>query len=334
MTATQMPDVSSGQSSNPMTGQSEPVLSLPSLSKLVETIKPTVTSISVESIEQGMFYNFTNEGAGTGLVIRSEGYILTNFHVVQNALGIEVNLTDGRTYPAEIVGADRLTDLAVIKIEAENLPTATLEDSSALKVGDWVVTLGNALALKGGPTVTLGIVSGLGRTVKTDRGDLYDMIQTDAAINDGNSGGPLVNLNGKVVGINTATLRQADGIGFAISASAAIPIINNLIDYGNVSRPLIGLSGTDITPMWVNRLRLTVSEGVLVTHMSVGGPAYISGIRAGDVITKIDGIPTADMASFLTLLWTYDAGTEIEVEYISTDIASISTVRLAKRPPD
>ena len=141
-----------------------------------------------------MFFDFTDEGAGTGVVIRPDGYIVTNFHVIQGANDIQVTLSNGKTYDAKIVGHDIITDLAVVKIDDENLTTITMGDSDAIHVGDWVVALGNALALKGGPTVTLGIVSARGRTLSTERGDLYDLIQTDAAINDGNSGGPLINL--------------------------------------------------------------------------------------------------------------------------------------------
>ena len=178
---------------------------LPSIADLVDKVNPAVASISVESVTRGLFFDFNDEGAGSGIVIRTDGYIVTNFHVIQNASEIAVNLPNGKTYFAEVVGGDSITDLAVIKIDSnEELTAAKLGGSEALKVGDWVVALGNALALKGGPTVTLGIVSARGRTIETERGILYDMIQTDAAINEGNSGGPVVNLNGEVVGISTS----------------------------------------------------------------------------------------------------------------------------------
>ena len=228
-----------------------------------------------------------------------------------------------------------ITDLAIIKIDTdEDLPVANLVNSDSLKVGDWVVALGNALALKGGPTVTLGIVSARGRTITTDRGTLYDMIQTDAAINDGNSGGPVVNLNGEVIGISTAIFRQTQGIGFAVSSSVAMPIIDSLIEHGRVVRPLIGLTGADVTPARANRLNLRVDEGIIVTRMSRDGPAFKAGIRVGDVITKMDGIPTPDMARFLTLLWTYQVDDEMQVEYISNGEFNATLVMLAERPAD
>ena len=329
-----------GIPSNPYIAQSAPapsqppgsLASLPSISTLVHEIEPAVASISVESVSRGMFFDFADEGAGTGVVIRSDGYIVTNFHVIQGANDIKVNLPNGNTYDARVVGRDIITDLAVLKIDEENLTIIRMGDSDDIHVGDWVVALGNALALKGGPTVTLGIVSARGRTLSTERGDLYDLIQTDAAINDGNSGGPLINLQGEVIGINTAIIRRAQGIGFAISSTAAQPIINSLIEHGRVVRPLIGLTGADVTPARANQLGLNVDEGIIVTRMTMDGPAYEGGIRVGDVITKLNDIPTTDMAEFLTLLWTFEIGQEIQVEYIHEGETQVTGVTLVERP--
>ena len=294
-----------------------------------------MASNAVESVSRGLLLDITDEGAGSGIVVRPDGFIVTNFHVIQNVDDIQVNLPNGKTYDARVVGRDRITDLAVIKIDAKDLPIATFGDSNTLKAGDWVVALGNALALKGGPTVTLGIVSARGRTIIPERGPtLYDLIQTDAAINEGNSGGPLINLDGEVVGISTATLRRAQGIGFAVSSSVAGPIIDSLIEHGRVVRPLIGLTGADVTPARANQLNLNVTEGIIVTLASTNGPAYNSGIRVGDVITKIDGTPTPDMARFLTLLWTYNVGDIVQVEYVSNRQTHVTSVELAERPPE
>lgn len=307
--------------------------SLPSISALVDRVEPAVASISVESISRGLFFDFTDEGAGTGMIISDDGYVVTNNHVIQSAEQIMVNLPNGDSYRARVIGRDSITDLAVIKIEAENLPTIKFGNSDEIDVGDWVVAVGNALALKGGPSVTLGIVSARGRTVTTDRGDLYDMIQTDAAINDGNSGGPLINLDGEVVGINTAILRQAQGIGFAVSSSVASPIIQSLIEHGRVTRPLIGLTGADVTPARANQLGLNLDEGIIVTRMSQDGPAYEAGIRVGDVIVSMNDMPTPDMARFLTLLWAFEIGDGIVVEYLRENEVGTATVELVERPP-
>lgn len=306
--------------------------SLPSISDLVHEVEPAVVSISVESVSRGMFFDFNDENAGTGVVIRPDGYIVTNYHVIQGARAIKVTLSSGDTYDAIVVGYDRVTDLAALKIDAADLATVTMGDSDDIQVGDWVVALGNALALKGGPTVTLGIVSARGRTITTERGELYGLIQTDAAINDGNSGGPLINLQGEVVGINTAMLRRAQGIGFAVGSTTAQPIIDTLIQHGRVVRPLIGLTGADVTPSRANRFGLSVDEGIIVTRMTLDGPAHSAGIRVGDVITKLNDIPTPDMASFLTLLWTFDVGQAIQAEYIHEDEIGIATITLAERP--
>ena len=307
-------------------------LSLPSIANLVENVETAVASISVESVNRGMFYDFTDEGAGTGVIVRPDGYIVTNYHVIQDVLGVKAHLPNGKSYDAEIVGWDVISDLAVIKIEPdEALPVAAWGDSQDVRVGDWVVAVGNAMALKGGPTVTLGIVSALGRTVKTDRDPLYDMIQTDAAINDGNSGGPLLNLAGEVVGINAAMLRQARGIGFAISSETARPIIESLIKHGRMVRPLIGLSAQDVTPAISSRMGLGVDEGIIVTRIAGGGPAFQAGLQVGDVALKLDGVPISDMAEFLTMLWTYNIGDDVLLEYMREDKLFETTIELAER---
>ena len=309
-------------------------LSLPSIADLVERVETKVASISVESVNRGMFYDFTDEGAGTGVIVRADGYIVTNYHVIQDVVGVKAHLPGGESYDAEIVGWDAITDLAVIKIEAdEDLPVASWADSDGVRVGDWVVAVGNAMALKGGPTVTLGIVSALGRTVKTDRDPLYDMIQTDAAINDGNSGGPLLNLEGEVVGINAAMLRQARGIGFAISSETAKPIIESLITRGRVVRPLMGLSAQDVTPAVASRMGLSVDEGIIITRVAADGPAFEAGVEVGDVALKLDGAPISDMGGFLTMLWTYEIGDAVALEYMRGDKLFETTVELAERPP-
>jgi len=309
---------------------------LPSVSGLVSKINPAVASIATDSLDRGLFFNFAKEGAGTGIVISSNGYVVTNYHVVKDADEIVVNLPNGDSHDAQIIGGDRITDLAVIKIDVEDLPIAYFGDSDRLAVGDWIIALGNALALKGGPTVTLGIVSALGRTLQTEQGTLYDLIQTDAAINSGNSGGPLVSLDGKVIGINTAILRQgqAQGIGFAISSSIAIPIIDSLIEHGHVTRPLIGMAGANVTSASARQLGLNVTEGVIVTRLLENGPASYAGMRIGDVVTKMDRIPTPDMSTFLGILWTYTIGDVVQLELIREKKIYFVNIKLVERPPD
>jgi len=323
------PTPPSGESSDLV----EPVTiqTLPSFADVVEQIRPWVVSITTESFVRGFFSTFRDEGAGSGIVIRSDGYILTNEHVVRGARQIEVHLPDGESYSATVTGTDIVTDLAVLKIPAEGIPTAQLADSRKLRVGDWVMTMGNALALKGGPTVTLGIVSGLGRSIETDQGQqFFDLIQTDATINTGNSGGPLVDLNGNVVGLNQAVLQQAR-YGFAISASMIDPVVKDLIEFGRVLRPDIGINGDDVTPAVARSFNMPVEEGVVVTSTQLNGPAHKAGLKTRDIITKIDDIPTPDLATFQRLLWTYQPGDEVVLEYYRSDEAAIVTVELDQR---
>lgn len=300
---------------------------------MVEQVTPWVVSITVESFVRGLFFDVPDQGAGSGFLVRPDGYIVTNDHVIEGALEIKVHLPSGETYAARVVGRDAVSDLAVVKIDADGLPAAKLANSEGLRVGDWVLTVGNALSLKGGPTVTLGIVSGLGRTINTGRGEFYDLIQTDAAINDGNSGGPLVNLRGEVVGINQAILRQARGVGFAVSSSTAGPIIESLIEHGRVSRPLIGFNGIGVTPAIAAELGLPVSEGVIVSAIITGNPAFRAGMRRGDVMTRIDDIPTPDVPTWLNLLWSYQVGDKIRVEYLRNGETFTTIVQLAERSP-
>lgn len=312
---------------------SKGITALPSVADLVERIGPAVVLVSVESPDLNALSGLDEEQeAGTAIVVRQDGYLVTNSHVILGAEAVTVSLADGRVFDAEVVGNDPVSDLAVLKIDAKGLPVATLGGSERLRTGDWVVAIGNALGLKGGPTVALGIISAQGRAITTDLGQLYDLIQTDAAINQGTSGGPLVSLDGQVVGINTAILRQATGIGFAISSSVAVPIIESLIENGRVIRPLIGLTATDVTSRLAAELKLPAAEGVVVTTMSEDGPAYLAGIRVGDVITKLGDSRTPDMGRFLGRLWSYRPGDRVEVGYISSGKSHAVLVTLAERP--
>ena len=314
--------------------QSPPsIFQLPSIADLITGVQPAVVSIFVESVNQGLFFDFTDQGAGSGVIVSPDGYVVTNFHVIHDVVGIKVHLPDGKTYDAEVVGWDVVTDLAVLKIDSEDtLPVIEWGDSDDIRVGDWVVAVGNALALKGGPTVTLGIISAQGRTVRTEREPLYDMIQTDAAINDGNSGGPLVNMDGEVIGISTAVERRAQGIGFAISSETAMPIIDSLIEHGRVVRPLMGMNGEDVTAAIANRLSLNVKEGIIITRISRAGPAFNAGLQVGDVIVSLDGIPTSDMGEFLTLLWSYEVGDALQIDYLRENKNFETSVELVERP--
>ena len=299
---------------------------LPSLADVVEEIEPWVVSVTTERFVRGFFSTFRDEGAGSGFIVRPDGYIVTNEHVIRGAQELQAHLANGETYPATVIGKDIVTDIAILKIEADGLPFATLSNTSEIRVGDWVMTLGNALDMKGGPTATLGIVSGLGRSIKTEQGQqFFNLIQTDATINTGNSGGPLVDMNGTVIGINQAVLAEAR-FGFAINAAVAGPVIDSLIENGVVSRPEIGIKGDDVTPAIARSFNLSVTEGVVVTAIDSDGLAYAGGLRVGHIITKLDDIPTPGLATFLPRLWAYKPGDEIVIEYVDNDSTKVTTV--------
>jgi S1-C subfamily serine protease len=278
-------------------------------------VLPAVVSITTRQIEHDQFNQpVATRGLGSGIIVDRRGYILTNSHVVQGAEEIKVTLADERSFPAALVGADPLNDLAVLRIDGKRLPVALLGDSARLAVGETVVAIGNPLWIEGGPTVTVGVVSALGRSMEEPGLPvLHNLVQTDAAINAGNSGGPLVNLAGRVVGINTAVIASAHGIGFAISVNTVKPILKALIETGRVVRPTLGLDGVSVTPQRAYANSLSVERGTLVTRVEPGGPAEAAGIQPGDVITRVAGESVADLHHFHEALKRRRVGEGVEV---------------------
>ncbi len=270
---------------------------------VAQKVKPAVVQITNEQSQVDQFNQPFDvpAGVGSGVIYDKQGHILTNSHVVEGAQQLLVALPDGRSFQAKLIGRDPMTDLAVVQISGSNLPLADLGDSNQLQVGDWVVAIGNALALGGGPTVTAGVVSALGRTVQepsdtSPQGPyLFDVIQTSAPINPGNSGGPLVNLASQVVGINTLVAGQAEpgvpaqGIGFAISIAAAKPIADQLVATGKVIYPYLGISDIDLNPAIAAQLRITEQEGIVIRRVARGSPADTAGLQRFDVVTAVDG---------------------------------------------
>ncbi len=258
-------------------------------------VRPAVAQIMVKGTAPSFFEAVPTSGVGSGAIIDRKGYIITNNHVVEDANEMIVTLPDrDKSYNARLVGRDPSTDLAVVRIEGDDLPLATLGDSDALQVGEPVVAIGNALGLEGGPTVTAGVVSALNRSIDEPNGaTLHQLIQTDAAINPGNSGGPLVNSYAQVIGVNTAVATgsgeaPAQGIGFAISINSAKPIIDDLITYGKVRRPYLGIELATVTPALARQYRLPVDRGVYIVRTVKGGPAAKAGMEAADIIVKIE----------------------------------------------
>jgi len=279
--------------------------------QVVQEVKPAVVQITNEQVPPDQFGGVAvPAGVGSGVIYDGQGHILTNNHVVEGAQQLQVSLPDGRSFSAKLVGRDAQTDLAVVQISGSNLPTAALGDSTTLQTGEWVVAIGNALALPGGPTVTQGVVSALGRTVQEPPAGqaggngpgggaagpfLFDLIQTDAPINPGNSGGPLVDLGGKVVGINTLAAGQAEpgvqaqGIGFSIAIHTAKPVADQLVSSGQVVHPSLGIGYVPLNPAIAAQLGVNAKQGAVVLRVQPGGPAAGAGLQRGDVISQVDG---------------------------------------------
>jgi S1-C subfamily serine protease len=295
-----------------------------------------VVSIVVETVSYNWFWQAVPQtGAGSGIIISSDGYIVTNNHVVEDAEKVTVTLSDGRTFDATVVGTDAQTDLAVVKIDASNLSYLHFLSNSLeqLSVLDPVVAVGNALALPGGPTWTTGVVSNLGRSIEEETGVvLDDLIQTDAAINAGNSGGPLLDAAGQVIGINVAIASNAENIGFAISTDTAIPVVQSLITEGKVIRPWLGVSVATVTPAIQRYYHLSVDAGALITSVSSGSPAYEAGLRAGDVIVKIDAGDINTAAELTTAISSHQIGDQVEIVYYRGNVQQVANATLEESP--
>lgn len=253
-----------------------------------EKVSAAVVNIRTIRFTQDFFFNIVpQEGLGSGVIFDSAGYILTNEHVVSRAREIRVVLPDGREFEGKLIGSDARADLAVLKIEAEEIPVAILGDSGKLRAGEFCLAIGNPFGLQN--TVTFGVVSATGRHIQATRERiLEDLIQTDAPINPGNSGGPLINITGEVIGINTAIIPYAQGIGFAIPVNVAKDIIDELIEYGRVIRPWLGIYYLPVTAQVKERFSLTVDRGIYIAQVALQGPAEQAGIQEGDVIVRIN----------------------------------------------
>ena len=261
-----------------------------SIIKAIEKASKSVVNVStIKLFHDIIFHAVPVKGMGSGTIINSKGYILTNNHVIEGAGKITVTLADGRVAEGRLVGTCPSADTAVIKIDIGEVPAAELGDSEELKVGQTVYAIGNPFGLAGGPTVTTGVISALNRSIRSERGIMESLIQTDAAINPGNSGGPLVDINGKVIAINTAIIPFAQGIGFAIPIKLAEKCADDLIAYGKVLRPWLGISGISINRAVAAQYNLLVERGVLIAGVVDDSPADQAGIAAGDVILKFNG---------------------------------------------
>lgn len=271
----------------------------------------------------------TRGGAGgSGVIIRREGVILTNAHVVGDFRSVTVTLADGREFDGEVIGRDVTTDIAVIRIGANNLPVAPLGDSDRLEVGQAAIAIGNPLGLE--RTVTAGIISALNRD--PFELELGGFIQTDAAINPGNSGGPLLDSSGRVIGINTAVLRGATGLGFAIPINLAADMANQIITTGRVRRAFVGISYADIEPELAAQFRLPVREGIVVAQVVAGSPAAGAGLRQGDIITRLDSTPITRGGDLRRALRNHRPGETVSLRVLRGRTTSNVSLRLGDSP--
>jgi S1-C subfamily serine protease len=257
--------------------------------KVIDKASRSVVNINTLKVFHDFFYQVVPvKGMGSGFIIDERGYVLTNHHVIADAERIAVTLTDGRVFEGKLVGTCRSEDVAVIKIDGEDLASAELGDSDKLKVGQRVFAIGNPFGLAGGPTVTSGVISALNRTIHSREGIFKDLVQTDAAINPGNSGGPLIDAEGRVVAISTAIIPFAQGIGFAIPINAAKECSREIVLYGAIRKPWLGITGLNINKEIARQYELPVARGVLVANIASDSPADKAGMKQGDIILEFD----------------------------------------------
>jgi serine protease Do len=323
------------------TGWSPPAVAadsptLPSIADVVEKVYPSVVAINTEVVTLDLFRTpLTQKGAGSGWIIDKDGIIVTNNHVVEGAKKVTVELSDGRTFDADPknIHTDQLTDLAVIKIDATDLPAASVGDSSKLRVGDWVVAIGNPLGE--GIRAKEGTVSGLKVSLDVEQGQtLDDLIETSAAINPGNSGGPLVNMKGEVIGITSAKVAAVgvEGLGYAISSKTAVPIIEQLITQGYIVRPWLGVTLYTVDQYVAAINRLPVSKGVVVAYVMPGSPAAEAGLQELDVITQFKGQDVTTAEQLINAIHDSNIGDEVTITFVRGNATKTISTHLVQSP--
>ncbi|MCL6450646.1 MAG: trypsin-like peptidase domain-containing protein [Acetobacteraceae bacterium] len=310
-----------------------------SVVEVAERVAPAVVGVSTVRLTYDFFYRpVPVEGVGSGVIVDPRGYILTNEHVVGGAKEIQVVLSDGRKLPAKCLWSGADLDLAVIKVEGAGLPAAPMGDSEQLRVGEPAIAIGNPLGLKFQRSVTAGIISALGRSIQVPGSDgsriMEDLIQTDASINPGNSGGPLVNLRGEVVGINTAKVSGAEGLGFAIPINLARPIVEDVIEHGRFLRPWLGVSVVDRETAAYYDEEIKVERGVLLVRVAEGGPAERAGLKEGDILLEVGGRKVDSIADLRRALFAAEAGQRVEVVYLRGSRERRVGVVLQEMPQD
>ena len=292
---------------------------------LIEKACQSVVNVNTVRVFHDLFYRVVPvQGMGSGFIIDERGYVLTNNHVIAGASEIAVTLNDGRIFKGRLEGTCRSADVAVIKIEGENLASMKLGDSDKLRVGQRVFAIGNPFGLVGGPTVTSGVISAVNRTIHSEQGAFEGLVQTDAAINPGNSGGPLIDTEGEAVAINTAIIPFAQGIGFAVPINAAKSCTNDILLHGVVRKPWLGITGFTITKDVAAQYRLPVESGVMVAGIESHSPSDKAGMRKGDIILGMNGNGISSIEELQNMLQQKQPGEKAEL----TILRDLKQVRL------
>jgi S1-C subfamily serine protease len=330
------------KSQKPLFGLSDnPVADIvAAVSPAVVSIDTTIHKTSGSSVDFGdlLFSHpqvqkqekYEAHGSGSGVVIRSDGYILTNAHVVKDADDIKITLNNKHVYTGHVLGKDSYTDVALVKIDAVNLPVARMADSRKVRPGDWAIAIGSPLGLS--QTVTMGIVSAVGRSL-ADLNNNVDLIQTDAAINPGNSGGPLLNIHGEVVGINMAIRTDAQNIGFSIPIDTAREAANAIISHRPIARPYLGISMIDVTAELAKTLGLPDSfAGVIVSKVSPSSPAQGAGLQEGDVIEKVNAQPVKTGRDVQTIVRAQKVGNSVDMEVVHSGKTRHVMIHISQYP--
>ncbi|CAJ36841.1 S1C family serine protease [Methanocella arvoryzae] len=304
--------------------------------QIIEKSSPCVVNINTVMLMQDAYMNVTpQQGMGSGIVIDPKGYILTNNHIVENTHSMVVSTFDGTRFEGKLVGTDPMSDVAVVKVDPgkKKLKAAKLGDSDKIRVGQISIAIGNPFGfMLRGPTVTVGVISALNRTIQADRGVFENLIQTDAHINPGNSGGPLFNKAGEVIGMNSANIPFAQGIGFSIPINTAMHIARELIEHGKVVRPWLGILGLGITKELADYYNLSASEGILVTRAFANSPAGQQRITANDIILSVDGQKVTDMSQLASYVRKKKIGDVITLIIRRGNLEGPVSVRLAETP--
>lgn len=305
------------------------------VAEVASQVEPSVVQVNVSGVQETPFGSQEqSSGLGSGVIYRQDGYVITNNHVVEGASEVSIALADGSTEQGEVVGTDPLTDLAVVRVDRDNLPAANFEDDGASIVGQLAVAIGSPSGFES--TVTSGVVSGLNREISPEltgtpqQASLVDLIQTDAAISPGNSGGALANRSGQVMGINVAYLPPetgAEGIGFAVPADTAISVADQLIETGEVATPYLGIGLADLSPQDAEQFGIPVESGAIITEVESGSAADAAGLRSEEIVTAIDDTPIEDSGDLLAALRDYQPGDTAQVTVVDRN-GSERTVEL------